>query len=166
MRSRRRSRRRSHKRYISYFSILVLGADMRVRCPKCGYEWEYRGKRVSVTCPNCRYTFRVSGGITRPANTKDDNGVVIFTVPEKDINRINQKELWEKAGAKVVESSKDDRVVVVEIPDEKADEVLKKFGELLEQKGSVETTENGNRMEKSNGSGEKARERRRSEKQE
>ena len=129
---RRRSRRRSHKHYISYFSILVRGADMRVRCPKCGYEWEYRGKRVSVTCPNCRYTFRVSGGITRPVNTKDlDNGVVIFMVPEKDINRINQKELWEKAGAKVVESSKDDRVVMVEVPDDKAGEVLKKFGELL-----------------------------------
>ena len=85
-------------------------------------------------------------------------GVVIFTVPEKDINRVNQKELWEKAGAKVVESSKDDRAVVVEIPDEKADEVLKKFGELLEQKGLVETTNNNNKTEKSNGSGEKSRE--------
>jgi len=35
---------------------------VRVRCPRCGYEWEYRGRRLWVTCPNCRYTFRVDRG--------------------------------------------------------------------------------------------------------
>lgn len=135
---------------------------MLVRCPKCGYTWDYKGKRQAVTCPNCMHKFKITiqeqqKGIEQ--QMKDlGKGVVIFTVPEKDINRVNQKELWEKAGAKVVESSKDDRAVVVEIPDEKADEVLKKFGELLEQKGLVETTNNNNKTEKSNGSGEKSRE--------
>ena len=136
---------------------------MLVHCPKCGYTWDYKGKRQAVTCPNCMYKFKITvqeqeqKGIDR--RMKDlDNGVIIFTVSEKDVNRIKQKELWEKAGAEVVESSKDDRAVAVEIPDEKADEVLKKFGELLEQKGKTETAENGNGTEKSDGSGEKARE--------
>lgn len=32
-----------------------------VRCPKCGYVWEYRGRkgRKSVTCPSCRTTFKL-----------------------------------------------------------------------------------------------------------
>ena len=147
---------------------------MLVRCPKCGYTWDYKGKRQSVTCPNCMHKFRITAheqeqkGIEQQMKDQD-NVVIIFTVPEKDVNRIKQKELWEKAGAEVVESSKDDRVVVAEIPDDRADEVLKKFGELLVQKGKTETAGHGNGTEKSNGSREKTREisvRRRSKKQE
>jgi tRNA(Ile2) C34 agmatinyltransferase TiaS len=26
---------------------------VRLRCPNCGYEWEYRGKHVYATCPSC-----------------------------------------------------------------------------------------------------------------
>ena len=26
---------------------------MRVKCPKCGYEWETRSTKLYVTCPNC-----------------------------------------------------------------------------------------------------------------
>ncbi|MCC6050865.1 MAG: hydrogenase maturation nickel metallochaperone HypA [Thermofilum sp.] len=26
---------------------------VKVRCHKCGYEWEYRGRLGLATCPNC-----------------------------------------------------------------------------------------------------------------
>ncbi|MCC6051600.1 MAG: hypothetical protein LM580_12885 [Thermofilum sp.] len=26
---------------------------VRLRCPNCGYEWDYRGKHVYATCPSC-----------------------------------------------------------------------------------------------------------------
>ena len=26
---------------------------VRLRCPNCGYEWEYRGRHVYATCPSC-----------------------------------------------------------------------------------------------------------------
>lgn len=32
---------------------------MRVKCPRCGYEWEYKGKLISATCPNCQHKFKV-----------------------------------------------------------------------------------------------------------
>ena len=64
--------------------------------------------------------------------TKDlGSRVILFAVPGRDINKINQKKLWEKAGAKVIEASKDDRVVIVDVPDEKANEILQKFSQLL-----------------------------------
>ena len=64
--------------------------------------------------------------------TKDlGSGVILFTVPGRDISKINQKKLWEKAGAKVIEASKDDRAVVVDVPDEKTNEILQKFSQLL-----------------------------------
>jgi DNA-directed RNA polymerase subunit RPC12/RpoP len=25
----------------------------KVKCPKCGYEWLYKGKLKRCTCPNC-----------------------------------------------------------------------------------------------------------------
>lgn len=38
-----------------------------VKCPKCGYVWNYRGKRISVTCPSCRHTFMLSRGVVNEA---------------------------------------------------------------------------------------------------
>jgi len=26
---------------------------VRVRCPRCGHEWEYRGRGLYATCPRC-----------------------------------------------------------------------------------------------------------------
>jgi predicted nucleic acid-binding Zn-ribbon protein len=26
---------------------------MRLRCPRCGHTWEYKGKAIYATCPNC-----------------------------------------------------------------------------------------------------------------
>ena len=31
---------------------------VRVRCPHCGYEWDYKGRRLWITCPNCGRKFR------------------------------------------------------------------------------------------------------------
>ena len=109
-----------------------------VTCPRCGYSWEYRGKRYTATCPNCRYTFTYTSQV-RPNGRKSDNkagieelgnGVVLINVQGNDLKKLNQKELWEKAGAKVVQATKDDRVVVLDVPDDKADEVIQRFYEL------------------------------------
>jgi len=32
---------------------------MKVKCPKCGYEWEYKGKLAVATCPNCLTKFKI-----------------------------------------------------------------------------------------------------------
>jgi DNA-directed RNA polymerase subunit RPC12/RpoP len=32
---------------------------VRVRCPKCGYEWETRSRLAYTTCPNCLRKVRV-----------------------------------------------------------------------------------------------------------
>lgn len=31
---------------------------MKVKCPKCGHEWNYKGKLLAVTCPSCRHVFK------------------------------------------------------------------------------------------------------------
>lgn len=30
---------------------------MKIKCPKCKYEWESKAKLNSVTCPNCQRKF-------------------------------------------------------------------------------------------------------------
>jgi len=32
---------------------------IRVKCPNCGYEWNYKGKLMYATCPNCKHSVRV-----------------------------------------------------------------------------------------------------------
>jgi len=27
--------------------------EIRLRCPKCQYEWSYTGKLIKATCPSC-----------------------------------------------------------------------------------------------------------------
>jgi rubrerythrin len=34
----------------------------KVRCHKCGYEWEYKGKLGLATCPNCGAKAKVPRG--------------------------------------------------------------------------------------------------------
>jgi tRNA(Ile2) C34 agmatinyltransferase TiaS len=31
---------------------------MKVKCPRCGYEWDYKGRLQSIQCPSCRRIFR------------------------------------------------------------------------------------------------------------
>jgi len=34
---------------------------IRVKCSKCGYEWNYKGKRNRyVTCPNCKSSVKIA----------------------------------------------------------------------------------------------------------
>jgi len=28
--------------------------DIKIKCPKCSYEWKTKSKMVYVTCPSCR----------------------------------------------------------------------------------------------------------------
>lgn len=30
---------------------------MKVKCPRCQYEWDTRSKMISITCPNCQRKF-------------------------------------------------------------------------------------------------------------
>jgi len=32
--------------------------SITLKCPKCNYEWDYKGKLLAVTCPNCRHIFK------------------------------------------------------------------------------------------------------------
>ncbi|MEM1694246.1 MAG: hypothetical protein QXY26_10595 [Ignisphaera sp.] len=34
-----------------------------VRCPKCGYTWYTKSRRLYIVCPNCHYTFRKERGL-------------------------------------------------------------------------------------------------------
>jgi transposase len=34
--------------------VEVVGVVVKLRCPYCGYIWEYKGKKTRyATCPNC-----------------------------------------------------------------------------------------------------------------
>jgi len=34
---------------------------VRLRCPNCGHEWEYKGKKLFyATCPNCLRKVNIS----------------------------------------------------------------------------------------------------------
>jgi len=35
---------------------------MRVKCQKCGYEWDYTGDLMRASCPNCGAKVPVEGG--------------------------------------------------------------------------------------------------------
>jgi len=40
---------------------------MKIKCNKCGYEWNYKGRRTRyATCPNCKASVKIpqqaSGG--------------------------------------------------------------------------------------------------------
>jgi tRNA(Ile2) C34 agmatinyltransferase TiaS len=43
------------KAYKALFSLLeVVEVVVKLRCPYCGYVWDYKGKKtLYVTCPNC-----------------------------------------------------------------------------------------------------------------
>jgi tRNA(Ile2) C34 agmatinyltransferase TiaS len=32
----------------------------RLKCGRCGYQWEYNGDRFYTSCPQCRTTVRTS----------------------------------------------------------------------------------------------------------
>ena len=42
---------------------------VRVRCPKCGHEWETKSKLAYITCPNCLRKVRVTATTTATTTT-------------------------------------------------------------------------------------------------
>ncbi len=32
---------------------------MKIKCPKCDYEWECKSKLIYVSCPSCRYNIKI-----------------------------------------------------------------------------------------------------------
>ena len=32
---------------------------MKVKCPKCQYEWDTKSKMMYITCPNCQRKFEI-----------------------------------------------------------------------------------------------------------
>jgi len=34
---------------------------MKVKCDKCGYEWDTKSKHVYVSCPSCLQKVRIRG---------------------------------------------------------------------------------------------------------
>jgi DNA-directed RNA polymerase subunit RPC12/RpoP len=44
--------------------VVVVVVVARVRCPRCGYEWETRSAKLYVTCPNCLRKVRVTTAAT------------------------------------------------------------------------------------------------------
>jgi hypothetical protein len=39
---------------LSSLLVVVVVVVVKLRCPYCGYVWDYRGKKTRyATCPNC-----------------------------------------------------------------------------------------------------------------
>jgi lipopolysaccharide biosynthesis regulator YciM len=38
---------------------------VKVKCPKCGYEWFTRSKRIYIQCPSCRKVFQKEKAIVK-----------------------------------------------------------------------------------------------------
>jgi len=100
----------------------------RVKCPRCGYEWEYRGRRITVTCPNCRYTFRRASEVR--SATVDLSGVWMTVVRKSDYEKMAPavKRCTELVGGEWKEG---EGGMDVYVPDEKAGEWI----ECLKREG-------------------------------
>ena len=38
---------------------------VKVKCPKCGYEWFTKSKRIYIQCPSCRKVFKKEEAIVK-----------------------------------------------------------------------------------------------------
>jgi predicted nucleic acid-binding Zn-ribbon protein len=45
----------------------------KIKCPKCGHEWETKSKLVLVTCPSCQLKVRIKKE-EKEEGVKDDGG--------------------------------------------------------------------------------------------
>ena len=53
---------KNHNIYIVDVLLLLLEANMRQKCKKCGRDWNYLGKKKVgsyVTCPDCKTPFKL-----------------------------------------------------------------------------------------------------------
>jgi ribosomal protein S27AE len=53
----------SYKRGLA--AVVAVVNVVRVKCGKCGYEWEYKGGLLLATCPNCGRKVKVLKGAQR-----------------------------------------------------------------------------------------------------
>lgn len=71
---------------------------MRVKCPRCGYEWEYKGRRIRITCPNCGYTFRIDS--VKKFEPRKKDLVEVLVLADYDC----LKQVLKESGIEIVES--------------------------------------------------------------
>jgi len=38
---------------------------MKMRCPKCGYEWETKSELIYITCPSCQRKVKINNENTK-----------------------------------------------------------------------------------------------------
>jgi len=108
-----------------------MSQDMRLRCPRCGYEWVYRGRkpRQYVTCPSCRYAFKIQQSSSMVSKGGFLFGVVKASEYENVKNVIIK--CVEKVGGKWIETKVG---IEADTPDDKAEEYIK----CLEESGVIE----------------------------
>ena len=117
-----------------------------VVCPKCKYRWEYKGKRSRATCPNCGRVTSLANKETTNANMNNTKEIQQKRVQETNRNprtqtldlpdKLSAKQLAQKTGAKILEAKttpKGGEIVIVDVPDDKAEEFDKRFTKILEE---------------------------------
>jgi len=110
---------------------------VRVRCPRCGHEWEYRGRALYATCPRCyrkvnieKHRVEEDHGDRVTAHATDLSGAWMTVVKASDYEKMAPavKRCTELVGGEWKEG---EGGMDVYVPDEKAGEwieCLKKEG--------------------------------------
>jgi predicted Zn-ribbon and HTH transcriptional regulator len=58
LKSKTRKENNEGKVYMEFLATTTM-TTMRVKCPKCGYEWDYKGRLIVATCPSCKSSVKV-----------------------------------------------------------------------------------------------------------
>jgi len=98
---------------------------VRVRCPRCGHEWEYRGRGLYATCPRCYRKVSVERhrvGDER-LDAVDLRGAWLTVLKASDYEKVApiMKSCVERVGGWYRES---DAGMDIDVPDEKIDEFV------------------------------------------
>ena len=84
---------------------MVVGENMRLKCPKCKYVWNYTGKGFYATCPRCYKKvdvkkYRTTEKLTNPKTAIDIQEVKrAIDVIMKYYNMIKEETAEEKANS-------------------------------------------------------------------
>jgi len=105
-------------------------SSIRLKCPRCGYEWIYKGKRMRAVCPNCGYTFKIQH---QSSSMVSDGGLLFIVVRASEYENVKNIiiKCVEKVGGKWFETK-----VGIETgtPSERSEEYVK----CLEESGIIE----------------------------
>ncbi len=72
---------------------------VRVRCPRCGHEWEYRGRARYATCPRCyrkvnveKYRVIQPEVVSASSQSTEKSGSAFYlgVLPESEYNRLRE----------------------------------------------------------------------------